>query len=292
MSRLISKLQQRNFGPGEFADEKPRTLEEVIGLIKNFPDEKITVDDPNDPAVVIADNNGNYLRIDIRSKDMLDLRYFGAGNKYYIYNSVSFETAFEKLKEFFSGEVDLNDFFKESFNPEVKKHFITQPDEYRLEFKDIVLCSFGWLVYFLGFAGFTLYFAFMPKTPVVLCSIGFLLLLASLPGWVLWHIYSNYTKKRNQYLKISKSSDVFLFGNSAGQINTYRKSDVAAVNFYVDINRVHSPNKFALYEVLFKDNTSITFTNALISPIDFEKGIGSPMQTQSRSPLKLTWAAP
>jgi hypothetical protein len=292
MSQLISKLQQRNFGPGEFADEKPRTLEEVIGLIKNFPDEKVAAEDPDDPAVVIADNNGNYLRLDIRSKEMFDLRYLGAGNKYYIYNSVSFETAVEKLKEFFSGEIDLNDFFKESFNLDVKKHFITQPDEYHLEFKDVVLGSFGWLVYFLGFAGFTLYFAFMPKTPVVLCAIGFLLLLTSLPGWVLAHIYSNYTKKRNQYLKISKSSDVFLFGNSAGQINTYRKSDVSAVNFYVDLNRVHSPNKFALYEVLFKDNTSITFTNALISPIDFEKGIGSPMQTQSRSPLKLTWAAP
>jgi len=292
MSRLTSKLQQRNFGPGEFADEKPRTLEEVIDLIQNFPNEKITTDDPDDPAVVIADNNGNYLRLDIRSKEMFDLRYFGAGNKYFIYSSVSFETASEKIKQFFSGEVDLHDFFRESFNPEVKKHFITQPDEYRLEFKDVVLCSFGWLVYFLGFAGFTLYFVFMPKTTVVFCAIGFLLLLTLLPGWVLAHIYSNYTKKKNQYLKISKRSDVFLFGDSADQIKTYRKSDVAKVNFYVDINRVHSPNKFALYEVLFKNNTSITFTNALISPIDFEKGMSSPIQTQSRSPLKLTWAAP
>jgi hypothetical protein len=292
MSRLISKLQQRNFGPGEFADEKPRTLEEVIGLIKNFPDEKVAVEDPDDPAVVIADNNGNYLRLDIRSKDMLDLRYFGAGNKYYIYSSVSFETAVEKVKQFFSGEVDLNDFFKESFDFEVKKHFVTQPDEYRLEFKDVVLGSFGWLVYFLGFAGLTVYLAFMPPSTVVICFIFFSLLLTSLPGWVLLHIYSNYSKKKNQYLKISKSSDVFLFGGGAGQINTYRKSDVAAVNFYVDLNRAHSPNKFALYEVLFKNNTSITFTNALISPIDFEKGIGSPMQTHSRSPLKLTWAAP
>ena len=292
MSRLISKLQYRNFGPGEFADEKPRALEEVIGLIQNFPDEKVAADDPDDPAVVIADSNGNYLRLDIRSKEMFDLRYFAAGNKYFIYSSVSFETAVDKVKQFFSGEVDLHDFFRESFDPEVKKHFITQPDEYRLEFKDVVLCSFGWLVYFLFFFGLTLYFAFMPKAPVVLCFIAFSLLLTSLPGWVLVHIYSNYTKKRNQYLKISKSNDVFLFGDSAGQINTYRKSDVAAVNFYVDLNRVHSPNKFALYEVLFKNSTSITFTNALISPVDFEKGIGSPLQTSSRSPLKLTWAAP
>jgi hypothetical protein len=37
MAEFISKLQYKTYEKGEFSDEKARSLEETIQLIKNFP---------------------------------------------------------------------------------------------------------------------------------------------------------------------------------------------------------------------------------------------------------------
>src|ERR1019366_5236751 len=123
------------------------------------------------------------------------------GNQYYLHNSVSFEQAAEKVKQFFSGQFELTGFYKQSFDTGVKYHFLSHaahPTEYRLTLRNVMIGCIGWIMYFLAFLILALSFVFRHIDAVVMCFIGFSLLLASMPGWVLVHVYSNYTKKRNQ----------------------------------------------------------------------------------------------
>ena len=70
-------------------------------------------------------------------------------------------------------------------------------------------------------------------------------------------------------LQISEGSDVFYFGNDDAQ-NKYYKKDIEKITIYqpggggagASNGSLHS---FYVYEILFKDGTTIKFSNLLIS---------------------------
>jgi hypothetical protein len=148
-----------------------------------------------------------------------------------------------------------------------------------------------WLIYFgLGIAaviyiGLTDSHSKFPM-PVLIPSVF------TLPfGLVMGRIFFNYAKKKRQYLKISRGNNLFFFGASPNEINTYKKSNVVEVKHYTD-NSMRSPNSFHRYEICFNNSNSITFTNALISPGDFAMKWRSPITEVRQAPIKLSWSAP
>jgi len=65
-------------------------------------------------------------------------------------------------------------------------------------------------------------------------------------------------------LKISRASDIFLFGDNKEEIQKYDKKNIARAVLYTDSGS-RSPNNFEIFEIIFKDGTFITFSNMLIS---------------------------
>jgi len=65
MPEFTSKMQYKNYEKGEFCDERPRTLDEVVNLLQTFPTvyKEDSGDDPNDPCIVLLDKKGNYLKL-------------------------------------------------------------------------------------------------------------------------------------------------------------------------------------------------------------------------------------
>jgi hypothetical protein len=65
-------------------------------------------------------------------------------------------------------------------------------------------------------------------------------------------------------LKISRGNDEFFFGDSKDEMTLYNKADIEKITSYDDTSG-RSPNTIDIFEILFKDGSSIVFTNALIS---------------------------
>jgi len=293
MPGLITKLQYKNFEKGEFTDEKPRSFEQLIGLLKDFPNTKTdSIErDVNDPSVVVLDVNGNYLKIDIYPGNSFCLYYLAVSNEYYIYDVIPLEKASKGIETFFAGNIDLSDFETQTYHKDVRSFFTTNTFEYYLKFSKVLGLSFMWIIYLgLGIAAIIYIVVTNPNSKMPMpILIPFLFTLPF--GSVVAHIFFNYAKRKGQYLKISRGNDLFHFGNSTDEITIYKKSDVMDVKHYTD-NSTRSPNSFHQYEICFKDNRSITFSNALISPGDFAMKWRSPITEARRAPIKLSWVAP
>jgi hypothetical protein len=293
MPGLITKLQYKNFEKGEFTDEKSRSCEQVIELLKDFPDSKTedAENDPNDPSIVVLDANSNYLKIDIYPGNSFCLYYLGLGNEYYVHDIISLEKAAKGINEFFAGRIDLTEFEQQSYHANIRSYFTTNPFEYHLKFFKVLGLSIMWVIYLVLGIVAVIYIGLTNRPSTVLPPLFFAAVFTLLFGCVVAHIFINYATRKKQYLKISRGHNLFLFGNSAEGIITYKKSDVIEVKHYTD-NSTRSPNSFHRYEIVFKDNSSITFSNALISPGDFATKWRLTIIEATRAPIKLTWSAP
>jgi len=292
MPEFTSKMQYKNYEKGEFCDERPRTLDEVVNLLQTFPTvyKEDSGDDPNDPCIVLLDKKGNYLKIDVYLGNMFCLHYISFRNEYYVYDVISFELAAKKLKEFFAEKLDLGDFEKKPFSAEIKSYFLTNPFEYQIRFSKVLGLSNGWIIYFVAALGAAIYIAMKNPISVVMPILIFLGLIICLIGCLLSHVFSNYAKKKNQYLKISRGSDSFLFGNTAIDIYTYHKNDIAEVKHYA-LRNSRSPNNFELFEIIFKDSTVLKFSNSLISGSQFVAKWRFPITEARKNAITLTWLA-
>jgi hypothetical protein len=263
MPEFISKLQYKTYEDGEYSDEKARNLEETFELIKNFPwaIEQYADLGLTGPSITILDENGNYLKAGIYYGGKYSLYYLDSKNHYYEKKNITIEIVYDKVTEFFSQKIDLQNFQKQSFAFGLKSLFVTNGFEYHIKLWKILLLSIFWIIYFLMFLGLTIALdVFKPFKSVGLFPILFMLLF----GWPLGYIFENYFQKRNQYLKISRGNDIFLFGDDKIEIKNYNKNDIIEIIRYEDRGN-RSPNLFEIFEVVFNDNTSIKFSNALIS---------------------------
>jgi len=263
MPEFISKLQYKTSEDGEYADEKARNLEETIDLIKNFPwaieqyaDLGIT-----GPSITILDQNGNYLKAGIYYGGKYSLYFFDSKNHLYVRKNIKLDILYNTVNEFFAGKIDLLNFYKESFAFGIRKLFITNPFEYRIKLWKVLLLSVFWIYISAIFWFFSFNFSIIQPTGLF----GLIpTLFAVIISWPLFKILNAYFKKKDQYLKISTASDIFYFGDSEGEIKAYHKKDIDRAIHYVN-RESRSPNEFEIMEIIFKDGTSITFSNMLIS---------------------------
>jgi hypothetical protein len=260
MDQFISKLQYKTSEKGEFFEEKPRNLADTIELIKNFPWNIEQFADG--PSVTIQDPEGNFLKIGIYFGGRFSLYYFETSNHLYEYQSLDIDKVYAKTNEFFNCKIDLHGFDKYSFAIFKKTHFITKQFEYRITVWKVFVIMTVWELIFLPFLIFTV--LILAKNTAVPSMLLILVVLTLIFGRILAYVFNKYYKSRNQFLKISRGNDIFLFREDNGEIRTYNKVNISKILHYTNKN-TRSPNMIEVFEMIFNDGSTITFTNVLIT---------------------------
>lgn len=262
MPEFISKLQYKNCEDGEYYDEKPRNLEETLELIKNFPWQREQYADLGltGPSVTILDKKGNHLKAGIYYGGRFSLYYFDTSHHFYDYRNITIDKVYDAVTDFFNGYVRLDNFEKHIFEPGKKRYFITEKFDYRVNPWKVLLLTIIWDLYFILFSVLSIVFLIKIREPfgllfaVVAIPFGYIIIL------ILWKCYF----KRGQHLQISRGNDEFFFGDSADENVLYNKTDIDKITRYDDTSG-RSPNTIDIFEILFKDGSTIVFTNSLIS---------------------------
>ncbi|WP_259067091.1 hypothetical protein HDF24_19975 [Mucilaginibacter sp. X4EP1] len=262
MPQFISKLQYKTSEKGEYFDEKARSLKDTIELIKNFPWEREGYADVEltGPSITIKDEQGNYLKVGIYYGGRFSLYYLNTKRDFYKYYQIDMDKVLVLVTNFFNGQLDLQKFDKHRFALGAKSHFITDPFEYRIKEWKVALLTIFWDVYFIIFFTFSIALLIDGEELFGLVSI----IIPIFPGIILFSIFFNAYKNRNQYLKISRGEDTFQFGDSKAGITNYNKSDIKKIINYID-KANKTPNLIEIIEIIFKDDSSIIFTNMLMS---------------------------
>jgi len=268
MPEFISKLQHNTYEKGEFSDEKPRSLEDTLALIKNFPwdtERALTDIQLTGPSVTIRDEYVNYLKVGLFFNGKFCIYYMDNDNHLYEYHAPDIEDACRIVNDFFNSTLELSRFDRHIFNIGNQPHFVTSYFEYHIKPWRVIKLT-GML---LGYSFLALLADIeLPKQGIELPPMIFVglisLLFYSLPIW----IYHRAIATRNNYLQISKGNDAFSFGYTQLDIRTYNKKDIAEIVVYANRGS-RNPILIEVYDINFKNGDSIRFSNMLIPDTAF-----------------------
>jgi hypothetical protein len=284
MPEFISKLQHNTYEKGEFSEEQARDLTDTIELIRTFPwDSERTLTDIQltGPSVTIRDEDLNYLKIGLYFNGKFCCYYLDNDNHLYEFHAQNIDEACEIVKEFFDGTLYLDKFEKHIFNIGNQPHFITNYFEYREKLSRVLLLNSFLLIYTVfmvvaNAASFKAAGLFPLKLILCLCS-GLLL-------YILGRICYNAFLNRNNYLQISKGNNIFKFGPSEDNVDTYDKNDIEKVVVY-ETRGTRNPNFVCIYEIYFKNGSIIKFSNMLISDFSFTNKFNPALITYGKKSL-------
>jgi len=195
MPEFISKLQYKTSEDGEYTDEKARSLEQTIELIKKFPwdieqyaDLGIT-----GPSITILDGNGNYLKVGIYYGGKYSLYYLNSKNHLYERKNIKMDIVYATVTEFFINEVDPQNFEKQNYSFGIKRLFNTNQFEYYIKLWKVLLLSVFWIYISLLFWIFSIFLNIIkPIEPFG----AIFILLAMITSWPLGKISNTYLKKK------------------------------------------------------------------------------------------------
>jgi hypothetical protein len=262
MPQFISKLQYKTYEKGEYSDEKSRNIEETIDLINRFPwsIEQYADIELTGPSITIEDNEENYLKIGIYYGGRFSVYYNSSDFYYYEKLNLSIDVAIDKLKEFYTGQIDLTSFEKSQYSIGIKSYFFTKKFEYKIKVIKVMLLIGVWNYLFL--------LTLILSIAAIVAKPSLTILLSLVPafifGFIIAYILKKYYRVHGQYLKISRGNDLFLFGDRRDNVKQYDKNNIDKITKYVP-KGTRSPNNFELFEITFKDSSIITFSNMLIS---------------------------
>jgi hypothetical protein len=277
MPQFISKLQHNTYEKGEFSDEEERSLDETIELIRKFPwsEERGTDIQLTGPSVTIQDENINYLKIALYFNGKFCLYYLDNDNHLYEYHANDINEVRALVTDFFNGQLELQKFDKHIFNIGNQPHFVTNYFEYREKLWRIMMLTSFLLIY--GVGALIADVAIIIKWAKMPIGIILFIVLFSLIFYViLGKIYYNAFMNRNAYLQISKGNDEFSFGYNEDEVKVYNKKDILNITSY-ESRGSRNPNLVEVYEINFKDNSSLKLTNMLISNTSFRSKFTNPM---------------
>ncbi len=266
MPQFISKVQYKTCEKGEYYDEQPRTLEETIELINNFPwaREQYADVELTGPSITILDDKGNYLKVGIYFGGRFTLYYLDAEGRYYEYYPLKIDKIYIIVTDFFNEKVNLNEFEKIRFAIAMKGYFITRAFEYRINLWRVALFSNDLTLFGIPFFIAILLTLIISGEKPTLTGLTILTLFILLIGSFVAFFYSKFHGSRKQYLKISRGNPEFIFGNSPDEIKTYNKANIKEIKHYINKNH-KSPNHIAIVQIVFDDHSILCFSDNLIS---------------------------
>jgi hypothetical protein len=278
MITLMTKVQFKNFEPGEFVDVQARTYEETVRLIEEFPwnmeRDKIVIDFTN-PSVTIEGRNGAYLQLAVWYNQKYILRYIDDTRGLFTRSFINIKDIYDYIKYFFEQpEFDTADFKKETAwrNTHVK-HFITGDFRYELTPKSIR--SYLWVTSGMNFF-FTVIIVFTflitlsisQNVLMIFFLIVFIFVFGGGLNLILFFNYYKYAK--DKILIMSKGNDIFYFGAFDSLIQ-FDKKDIVKYRTTKIRNSKNQFNGFAIVEIEFKNGTLLPIPNLLIGHSILEK---------------------
>ncbi len=264
MDQLQSKLQYRNFEPGEFTASEQRSLDSVTRLIKDFPWEQqrhFTPVGPTCPSVTIEDKAGNYLKFGHHYYEKYCLYLLTTEGKLLKKVVPTLEEGIVIVTAFYKGE-NIADGFEHEFALHAWRHFADKDFKSGIAYHGMLfsigLYSLAPLL-FLALLLFLILVGNKENTnkdvPLISVEILCLSIDAVLFFFAImaWRIFLNHYKiAKNQIIVISKGHNEFVFGTEA-EPKTYLKDKIVSLKEYRN-----SESRNPWYGLYF---TEITFDN-------------------------------
>jgi len=278
MTKLISKVQYKNFEPGEFTDVKERNYEETIEIIERFPwnnqRDKIIIDLTN-PSVTIEGNNKDFLKFALFFNQKYVLHYFDETQTLFTRSFINLKDGYEYIKNYFEQpKFDTTEFKKETtWLQHNLKHFVTQDFRYAVTPKSVnnYLLSTSGMNFCLSIV---LLIFVISKGLNLINVIGLIMLLLAMfligggLHLILFFNYYNYVK--NKILIMSKGNDNFYFGDR-GNLLKYDKKDILQYTTIRSHGSRNQFNGFAIVEIEFKNGTMLKIPNLLVDYREMEQ---------------------
>jgi len=266
---LISKIQYKNYEPGEFTEEKERTYEDTIHLIESFPwneqRDHLAIALTN-PSVTMQGPN-YYLKLAPYYHGKFVLYYFNARKQLYIQSFQHYQDTYPVIKSFFEDSPELSGFRLEAswFQPNIH-HFKTRAFRYSLNpplaISGALLMTILLLAYLTPFVGLL----FLPSILHRLLDAVFL----GLMGIVLFLLealfINHYRAASKKVLIISRGKDLFYYGWEQ-QPEAFDKKEIRDVIAYGGRNS-KGFSRLTRVEINFLDGRSIDISCLIISQVD------------------------
>ena len=228
---MHTKIQFKDFEPGEFTSEKDRTVEETIDLITSFPwqDQRdhLVVSLTN-PGITIEGSNNDFLKLTPYYYGKYVLHYLDPQHHLYTRSLDKLEVSIPIISAFFETQpFDPAGFRKEPTPLQNNAvHFVTNDFRYAgvnpAQVTNLTLTSLGFLAFIVIMVLVSL------KQPFAwLASLPFIALLAC---WLTVFI-NHYKAIRGNVLILSKGLDAFSYG-PADNPRTFYKHDIANIATY------------------------------------------------------------
>lgn len=235
---LTTKIQYKNFEPGEFTDKKERSYEETIQLIQHFPWEEqrthLQVSLTN-PSITLEDKEGNFLKLALYYEGKFVLHYLTTQKQLYTKSLPHVEDAYPSIRSFFeTNPFDTAGFRLENSWIQGKAiHFKDQDFQYRMNpvkfwIQSLLYTTFL-LFYLIAMLGLLIsaparrgYLA----VPLVV-SLAFLGLIVVM-ALTLAVLFNHYRTARGKILIISRGNDIFYYGDENNP-EQYDKKDITKV---------------------------------------------------------------
>ena len=263
MAEFISKLQYKTYEKGEFSDEKARSLEETIQLIKNFPWEEQRGSDIQltGPSVTIQNEYVEYLKLGLYFNGKFCLYFYDRNDHLFELHEPNLEDACQIVTDFFNGLSIEEKFDKHFFSIGPKSHFETSTFEYRVN-NTMVFFRFLLMIVLSGSAILgTIAFFKLNDAPFLLLLLDIVIDIICLQAF--YFMVRLYLRSKNMYLNILRGRDEFQFGID-NDIVTYSKREIESINTYGQTSR--SSRIFNLMEVIFKNGSAIIIPGIIIEP--------------------------
>lgn len=264
MKKLITKIQYKNCEEGEYFDINFRSFEETLQLLNGFPwkieREGLKVSITN-PSIVIESGQGDYLQLALYYNGKYVLRFINSDGILFTKSLFEISASEIYLKKYFESSFSISDFKKE--NTWLKnnlKSVITQKFEYKVNHSTALkylkkTTGFNFVLYciillFMIILPSKYDFSWIIMVIVFFVYIGFNLIL----------FFNHFIHFKSKTLKISKGRNEFYFGTT-GQLEEFKKSDIAEV-VILNANNSRSPfNGFYVYKIKFINNNEIRLSN-------------------------------
>lgn len=264
MPAFTSKLQYSTCEDGEYYEQQERTLSETLAFINKFPwaRERFAEIDLTGPSITITEGDNNYLKVGIHYGGTFHIYFLDKRNRFYERYPIHIDDVEEMVTDFFNGQLKLQQFGKHSFGYFKRGYFLTGDFNYKVKTWMVFLYTFWISLIALSLFVLLVFELFMNRA-----SDSFAAFLAVLVAFVSATPIYCFIKMRNyggQHLYIVRANDEFTFGDSLGEVKTYNKAEVAKIITTASVNS-KEPIAIKFIEIVFKDDSSIRFPDALIS---------------------------
>lgn len=291
MTKLISKVQYKNFETGEFVDEQERDYESTIQLIEKFPwaeqRKKIVISLTN-PSITIAGRNNDFLKLSVFYNQKYVLHYLDENQVLFTRSFIDVKGSYDYIRKYFELPVfDPFEFRKEKtwFQHDLK-HFITQDFQYVVTPK--VIKKYLWATSGGNFLISIVFIVFMllkmrPGPPITFLFMFIIMFLIG-GGFNLVLFFNYYNQVKSKILIMSKGNNIFYFGPIGNPVK-YDKENVLSYTVIRSQGYRNPISGFGIVAIEFMDGTCLKIPNLLVDDYDLvNKLSGIPGEEKNKFP--------